>query len=913
MSLLETYGTLATAEEVGLETVPLDRSRGLSLHSLVGPRLVSPTSDEETGLKPVTSGGANKYGTWTGVYFPCVANILGAFIFLRQPWMTGHAGFVMSEGIVIISALTTTLTVLSISALATNGKIRAGGCYYMISRTLGPEFGGAVGISFYLATTVGISMYIMGTVETIREGSGLKDTGLGPIERQTFGWILSLAGALIVYIGVDYVSKAIPFFSAATIAGILAMWMGMFSNWQDNESNCEEAGRCLHNIWTDNQLSKNMWPEYRDGQTLRTVLAIFFPSVTGITAGANLSAVLKDPSVAIPRGTLHAIAHTTFAYLVNVLFFAMAVDRELLRDLNTVVASYVAFPVPVFVDIAIIASTAGAALACFAGAPRLLQAIVYDRILPVLNPLVEDPEKDPRKTLLVTLIICLLCCLPGELNFITPVATVFYLTFYAFCNTACFLLLVLRSPNFRPDSKLARWWTALAGIILSIAMMILISPIAAIATTIASGLVYFYITTYGEHPDWGDALFDLRWYTTRKSLLELNNYGPIHQKNWRPNIMLLAKIKFADGKPVIEDPDMVAFMSQLRHARGIQVIGTVLPHSMDEGLPDYDPVEAWEAISAYCGSQKLKCFSEVVTDTVEHGMLSLLQASGLGKFRPNIIVCGWYSNWRTKESSRSGFVKLLTACEMLHKALIVIRNDEVKYPAVKVDPGKTIDIWWSQHGGGLLLLIPYLLSQHRNWQGTRLRCFTLVTRGAEHDMTQVKRIFKELRITAEIVPVEFEGSAWVFSYPRWSVRQQLRDASKQLHTAGLSREDDVSPAKRVDFEINPLSRVGEDAESDGDDEEEEGRTGPSCSSPVDDRQESVLQRLNALIKRHVADTALVILNLPKFDVRACRGLPLDADVSNYMRRVDSLTTGLPPTLLVRDGGRDLTTAVVEGA
>ncbi|CAL8274688.1 unnamed protein product [Boreogadus saida] len=61
----------------------------------------------------------------------------------------------------------TMLTAISMSAIATNGVVPAGGSYYMISRSLGPEFGGAVGICFYLGTTFAGAMYILGAIELL--------------------------------------------------------------------------------------------------------------------------------------------------------------------------------------------------------------------------------------------------------------------------------------------------------------------------------------------------------------------------------------------------------------------------------------------------------------------------------------------------------------------------------------------------------------------------------------------------------------------------------------------------------------------------------------------------------------------------------------------------------------------------
>jgi amino acid transporter len=59
------------------------------------------------------------------------------------------------------------LTAISMSAIATNGVVPAGGSYFMISRSLGPEFGGAVGMLFYTGTTLAAAMYIVGAVEIV--------------------------------------------------------------------------------------------------------------------------------------------------------------------------------------------------------------------------------------------------------------------------------------------------------------------------------------------------------------------------------------------------------------------------------------------------------------------------------------------------------------------------------------------------------------------------------------------------------------------------------------------------------------------------------------------------------------------------------------------------------------------------
>ena len=127
---------------------------------------------------------ASQMGTFMGVYLPCVQNIFGVLFFIRLTWIIGTAGILQAFCVVflccsvvcsLISALhhlinlifQTFLTSISLSAIATNGVVSGGGPYYMISRNLGPELGGAVGILFFLGTTIAASMYITGAVEIL--------------------------------------------------------------------------------------------------------------------------------------------------------------------------------------------------------------------------------------------------------------------------------------------------------------------------------------------------------------------------------------------------------------------------------------------------------------------------------------------------------------------------------------------------------------------------------------------------------------------------------------------------------------------------------------------------------------------------------------------------------------------------
>eukprot|EP00042_Codosiga_hollandica_P055355 m.772330 g.772330 ORF g.772330 m.772330 type:complete len:193 (-) comp59097_c0_seq6:5276-5854(-) len=93
----------------------------------------------------------NQLGTLNGCFVPCCMSIMSAVMFLRLGWATGEAGIIEVIGMLLVGELLTVLTALSLSAIATNGDMQGGGSYYMISRSLGPEYGGAIGLCFYLS------------------------------------------------------------------------------------------------------------------------------------------------------------------------------------------------------------------------------------------------------------------------------------------------------------------------------------------------------------------------------------------------------------------------------------------------------------------------------------------------------------------------------------------------------------------------------------------------------------------------------------------------------------------------------------------------------------------------------------------------------------------------------------------
>ncbi|CAG5099190.1 Oidioi.mRNA.OKI2018_I69.XSR.g16329.t1.cds [Oikopleura dioica] len=185
-----------------------------------------------------------KLGTLMGVYLPCVQNIFGVILFIRMPWIVGLAGIWEGLGLIFFCCLTTMLTAISMSAIATNGRVPAGGSYYMISRSLGPGWGAAVGMMFYFGTTIAAAMYIIGSIEIvtlymgvlrifdIEGGSFIGAFGISGMydNFRIWGTILLIIMCLIVLAGMKYVNKSAMPFLICVIVSILALFVGFFAS-----------------------------------------------------------------------------------------------------------------------------------------------------------------------------------------------------------------------------------------------------------------------------------------------------------------------------------------------------------------------------------------------------------------------------------------------------------------------------------------------------------------------------------------------------------------------------------------------------------------------------------------------------------------------------------------------------------
>uniref|UniRef100_A0A7N6BF91 Solute carrier family 12 member 7b n=1 Tax=Anabas testudineus TaxID=64144 RepID=A0A7N6BF91_ANATE len=954
-------------------------------------------------------------GTFMGVYLPCLQNILGVILFLRLTWIVGTAGILESLVIFVNCWLNNTFLIKIIAAVFFSA---AGGSYYMISRSLGPEFGGAVGLCFYLGTTFAGSMYILGTIEILLTYivpkaaifvATRKEDEVDALlnNMRVYGSCCLAMMAVVVFVGVKYVNKLALVFLACVILSILAIYAGviktifeppdfpvcMLGNRTLQNHNfdkclktevidnitvttklwtlfCEgpELNATCNEYFTNNNvtvvqgipgltsgvISDNMWSEYgpldmlvenkklpsfggsdpakdiympyvvNDIMTFFTLLVgIYFPSVTGIMAGSNRSGDLRDAQKSIPIGTILAIATTSVIYISCVVLFGACIEGVLLRDKfgdsvkGNLVIGTLSWPSPWVIVIGSFFSCCGAGLQSLTGAPRLLQAIARDGIVPFLQVFGHGKANgEPTWALLLTAGICEIGILIASLDSVAPILSMFFLMCYLFVNLACAVQTLLRTPNWRPRFKYYHWALSFLGMSLCLALMFISSWYYAIVAMVIAGCIYKYIEYRGAEKEWGDGIRGLSLNAARYALIRLED-APPHTKNWRPQLLVLLNLDSDQG---VKHPRLLSFCTQLKAGKGLTIVGNVI-----EGTYLTKETEAKKAeqnIKASMSAERTKGFCHVVVSSnLRDGVSHLIQSAGLGGMKHNTVLMAWPGTWKQSNDPQSW--RNFTVRCYTRTALLVAKNVD-SFPTNQDRLGEgTIDVWWVVHDGGMLMLLPFLLRQHKVWRKCKMRIFTVAQ--LDDNSIQMKKDLQmflyHLRLNAEVEVVEMhDNDISAFTYEKTLVMEQRSQMLKQMHLSRTEREREA----QLIHDRNTASHATLNDKADTGPERvhmtwtkdklfTERNRNRECNANMAVRDlfnmkpnQSNVRRMHTAIKLNEVvvnksqGAHLVLLNMP--------GPPKNrGGDENYMEFLEVLLEGLNRVLLVRGGGREVIT------
>jgi amino acid transporter len=434
-----------------------------------------------------------KLGVFLGVFTPTVLTILGVIMFLRVGWVVGTVGLVGTLLIVVIANGITFITTLSMSSLATNMRVGVGGAYYLISRSIGLEAGGAIGIPLYLSQTLSVTLYAYGLAESLRIVWPGAEAYTMPI-----AVVIIVGVTLFAAKSTELTLKAQVPILVVIVASLAALFFG--ADWGGSQADLVRTS------------PEGFW----------TVFAVFFPAVTGMLAGVSLSGDLKDPGRAIPLGALAAVVLGFVVYLAIPVALYHSVSAEVLRSdklIWTSVAVGGSWLVIPGMWGAILSSAFGSIL----GAPRTLQALAKDGLAPEAFGKNDPQTGEPLLGLRVSgaLAVVAAICLPG-LNLVAEWVTVFFLTTYGALNLVACLEGLVGDPSFRPRIRVNWGWSALgaAGCVIA---MLLINPYAGVVAVVLEVVIFWVISRNRLTATWGDARSGILLSGARFVLLRLRD------------------------------------------------------------------------------------------------------------------------------------------------------------------------------------------------------------------------------------------------------------------------------------------------------------------------------------------------------------------------------------------------------
>lgn len=673
--------------------------------------------------KPETLESQGTLGTFAGVFTPSILTILGIILFLRMGFVVGSAGLGLALLILLLANTISVLTSISLSAIATNLRVRGGGDYYLISRTLGIEFGGAIGIVLFLAQSVSVAFYCIGFGEAVG--------ALLPVQVPYLTQIAAAAAVSFLFVfawlGADWATR-LQYGVMLTLAlALLSFFVGGLLKW-------------------DAKLLIENWPTPQSSMPFWVLFAIFFPAVTGFTQGVSMSGDLKDPGHSLPLGTFMAVGISIIVYFLSAVVFAAVLPGEVLSG-DYGAMRRIAYFGPL-IDVGVVAATLSSAMASFLGAPRILQSMASDRIFPFLNPFAKGagPLNNPRRGILFSAGIAYTTIALGQLNLIAAVVSMFFLISYGLLNYATYFEARSASPSFRPRFHYFNKWLSLAGALACLGTMLAVDFRSGLFALVVLFAIFQYLKRTAGPLRWADSRRSYHMQVVREHLLESIGL-PEHPRYWRPQILA-----FSDNPE--RRSQLVAFSSWIEGTSGLTTVVRVLEGEGVQMLKRKEEAEA--ELQRDIQEYGVHAFPLImVAPTLQAGIQSVIQAYGIGPLKANTILLNWMGQTPGTLLGLDGldFGTNLRAARFFGCNLVILDAKADKWQALEEIPaGKlVIDVWWRNDATSrLMLLLSYLMTRHEKWAKARVRL--LASAGASQEevtMAGLQEMLEDVRIDAE--------------------------------------------------------------------------------------------------------------------------------------------------------------------
>ena len=648
-----------------------------------------------------------KFGTFSGVLTPSLLTILGVIMYMRLGSVVGNSSSILQFiSIIFFAHLISVTTGLSVSSIATDKKIDKGGIYYMLTRSLGLPIGGAIGLTIFIATAFSISLYLIGFSESlipiINEDWAIN--GISTNKLRLFG-----SFALIIVLIIAYISTSFALKIQYVILVLIVLSLG--------------------SVFLGSSENLKVGSDVIESPSFATLFGIFFPAVTGFTAGVAMSGDLKNPKISIPWGTMLSISIGLIIYILLSLFIYYNIDGQFLRSNNNVLVEFGAIPLLVLGGVW--GATLSSALGGILGGPRILQAMSLDNITPNIFSKESGLNKEPRNALFLTFIIAEIGILVGELNVIAELVAMFYMAAYLFINISCFLE-QWSSPDFRPKFKIPIW-ISLLGAISTLLLMIQLNLGATLIAVLFMMVFWFWLSKKDLVLGTGDVWLSV-WNTVVKTALKNLQKKTVHKRNWQPNILL-----FSGG--TANRPHLIDFGKSIIGRAGM--------------VSNFDLIETKSAKVLFPKSHQNTKDDLLIDDSIFHrklycqnvfkGIESIATTYGFSGVDPNTVLMGWAKN--TKDPI--WFSEMTLKLKDLDYNILYLDYDQKR----GFGNFSSIDLWWDGFNkeNELSLQLVKFLRSSKKWKKAVLKIYFVNSKNTNSDKieSKINSIIDRKRMNAE--------------------------------------------------------------------------------------------------------------------------------------------------------------------
>ena len=646
----------------------------------------------------------NKFGTLP-VFLTAISTILGAIMFLRFGYAIGHVGIWLTLGIIAIGHLVTIPTAMALAEIATNQKVEGGGEYYIISRSFGLVTGAAIGLALYFSQAISVAFYVVAFAEAFKPVIAYLSTlDLDPrlLQFLTMKQTVSIPALIFLTVvvlraGADLGVKMLYIVVGTLTVSMIAFFAG---------SPIEATNEIIDPVLASQEIG------------FFAIFAIIFPAFTGMTAGVGLSGDLENPSKSIPLGTLAG----TIAGMVIYVFIAFKLNSsaspEALKNVDNLIMSDIAWQGWWIIPLGLAAATISSALGSIMVAPRTLQAIARDNVLP--NTLINGwlskgtaKADEPFNATIVTVVIALIFVMLGDINVVAEIISMFFMVTYGSLCLISFLQHFAADPSYRPTFK-SRWYISLLGALACFGLMFFMNSTYAIIAIALMVALNFILSYYNKEKRNVAVIFQgVIFQFSRQLQVFLQKAEKEQITNWRPSVVCISENSFNR----IAAFDMMRWISQ-KYGFGtyIHKINGYLSRKTNEQAE----ADLKRLIKRAEITESNIYIDTLISPSYTSAIAQVVQLPGVSGKENNLLMFEFSKNAPDNIKNIVDNFKLIKSVDF---DVIILGSCERGFGFKK-----EIHIWITSNdyeNANLMILLSYIIIGHKDWKGAQIKIFAI--------------------------------------------------------------------------------------------------------------------------------------------------------------------------------------------